>query len=50
MQIRTIEVWRPAPQLKAHFTEPQIVELTWPTALCGAFNRCNGIVQVDVET
>jgi len=35
-------------RLKAHFTEPQIVELTWRIALCGAFNRFNDILQVDV--
>ncbi|MFT4115253.1 carboxymuconolactone decarboxylase family protein [Bradyrhizobium sp.] len=34
-------------RLRAHFTEPQIVELTWRTALCGAFNRFNDILQVD---
>ena len=36
-------------RLKAHFTEAQIVELTWRTALCGAFNRFNDILQLDVE-
>jgi AhpD family alkylhydroperoxidase len=36
-------------RLKKHFTEPQIVELTWRTALCGAFNRFNDILQLDVE-
>ncbi|HEY0329647.1 MAG TPA: carboxymuconolactone decarboxylase family protein [Rhodopseudomonas sp.] len=35
-------------RLRAHFTEPQIVELTWRIALCGAFNRFNDILQVDV--
>ena len=36
-------------QLRAHFTEAQIVELTWRTALCGAFNRFNDILQLDIE-
>jgi hypothetical protein len=36
-------------QLKAHFSEAQIVELTWRTALCGAFNRFNDILQLDIE-
>jgi len=34
-------------RLKQHFTEPQIVELTWRTALCGAFNRFNDILQLE---
>ena len=34
-------------RLRQHFTEAQIVELTWRTALCGAFNRFNDILQVD---
>jgi uncharacterized peroxidase-related enzyme len=36
-------------RLKAHFTEAQIVEMTWRTALCGAFNRFNDILQLDIE-
>ena len=36
-------------RLKQHFTEAQIVEMTWRTALCGAFNRFNDILQLDVE-
>jgi uncharacterized peroxidase-related enzyme len=36
-------------RLKQHFTEAQIVELTWRTALCGAFNRFNDILQLDIE-
>jgi AhpD family alkylhydroperoxidase len=36
-------------RLKAHFSEAQIVELTWRTALCGAFNRFNDILQLDIE-
>jgi AhpD family alkylhydroperoxidase len=34
-------------RLRSRFTEPQIVELTWRIALCGAFNRFNDILQVD---
>ncbi len=34
-------------RLKVHFSEAQIVELTWRTALCGAFNRFNDILQVE---
>lgn len=34
-------------RLRAHFTEAQIVELTWRTALCGAFNRFNDILQLE---
>jgi uncharacterized peroxidase-related enzyme len=36
-------------RLKQHFSEPQIVELTWRIALCGAFNRFNDILQFDIE-
>lgn len=36
-------------RLKQHFTEAQIVELTWRAALCGAFNRFNDILQLDIE-
>ena len=36
-------------RLRRHFNEGQIVELTWRTALCGAFNRFNDILQLDVE-
>ena len=36
-------------RLKQHFSEAQIVELTWRTALCGAFNRFNDILQFDIE-
>ncbi|MGE8127646.1 carboxymuconolactone decarboxylase family protein [Methylobacterium sp. NPDC080182] len=35
-------------RLRRHFSEPQVVELTWRIALCGAFNRFNDILQVDV--
>ncbi len=36
-------------RLRVHFTEAQIVELTWRIALCGAFNRFNDILQFDIE-
>ena len=36
-------------RLRAHFSEAQIVEMTWRTALCGAFNRFNDILQLDIE-
>lgn len=36
-------------RLKQHFTEAQIVEMTWRTAMCGAFNRFNDILQFDIE-
>src|SRR5262245_21912958 len=36
-------------RLRLHFSEPQIVELTWRIALCGAFNRFNDILQLDIE-
>jgi uncharacterized peroxidase-related enzyme len=36
-------------RLKGHFSEAQIVEMTWRTALCGAFNRFNDILQLDIE-
>ena len=35
--------------LKKHFTEPQIVELTLRTALCGFFNRFNDALQIGIE-
>lgn len=34
--------------LRCHFSEAQIVELTWRIALCGAFNRFNDVLQVSV--
>ena len=37
-------------RLREHFSEAQIVELTWRIALCGAFNRFNDILQLDIET
>jgi len=36
-------------RLRQHFTQAQIVELTWRIALCGAFNRFNDILQLDIE-
>src|ERR1700743_2085013 len=36
-------------RLREHFSEAQIVELTWRIALCGAFNRFNDVLQVDIE-
>lgn len=36
-------------QLKAHFSEEQIVELTLRIALCGFFNRFNDALQIDDE-
>tara|TARA_B100001123_G_scaffold334847_1_gene378264 strand:- start:1708 stop:2181 length:474 start_codon:yes stop_codon:yes gene_type:complete len=36
-------------QLQIHFSEKQIVELTWRIALCGAFNRFNDVLQLDLE-
>ncbi len=34
-------------RLREHFTDAQIVELTWRTAMCGAFNRFNDILQLE---
>ena len=36
-------------RLRQHFSEAQVVELTWRIALCGAFNRFNDILQLDIE-
>ena len=36
-------------RLRDHFSEEQIVELTWRIALCGAFNRFNDVLQLDIE-
>lgn len=36
-------------ELKKHFSEEQIVELTLRTALCGFFNRFNDALQIDME-
>lgn len=36
-------------ELKKHFTEEQIVELTLRTALCGFFNRFNDALQIGME-
>jgi AhpD family alkylhydroperoxidase len=37
-------------RLGKHFTEAQIVDLTFRTALTGAFNRFNDILQIETET
>lgn len=36
-------------ELRAHFTEAQIVELTLRIALCGFFNRFNDALQIEME-
>ena len=36
-------------RLREHFSEAQIVELTWRISLCGAFNRFTDILQCEVE-
>jgi len=36
-------------RLRQHFTEAEIVELTWRIALCGAFNRFNDALQLEIE-
>jgi len=36
-------------RLQAHFSDAQIVELTWRIALCGAFNRFNDALQLEIE-
>jgi AhpD family alkylhydroperoxidase len=36
-------------RLREHFSEAQIVELTWRISLCGAFNRFTDILQCDIE-
>ena len=36
-------------ELRKHFTEAQIVELTVRTALCGFFNRVNDAMQIGME-
>jgi uncharacterized peroxidase-related enzyme len=36
-------------ELKAHFTEEQVVELTLRIALCGFFNRFNDVLQIEME-
>ncbi len=35
--------------LRAHFTEAQIVELTFRTTLCGFYNRLNEALAIDIE-
>lgn len=34
-------------ELKQHFSDAQLVELTWRIALCGAFNRFNDVLRVE---
>lgn len=36
-------------ELRAHFSEEQIVELTLRISLCGFFNRFNDVLQIGVE-
>jgi len=36
-------------ELKKHFSEEQIVELTLRIALCGFFNRFNDALQISME-
>ena len=36
-------------ELRRHFSEAQIVELTVRTALCGFFNRVNDALQIGIE-
>jgi alkylhydroperoxidase family enzyme len=36
-------------ELRKHFDEAQIVELTLRIALCGFFNRFNDALQIDME-
>lgn len=36
-------------RLRAHFSDAQIVELTWRAALCGAFNRFNDVLQTEID-
>ena len=35
--------------LRRHFSDEQIVELTVRTALCGFFNRVNDALQIGIE-
>ncbi len=36
-------------ELRRHFNDAQIVELVWQIALCGAFNRFNSALGLDIE-
>ena len=36
-------------RLRAAFTDPQIVELTFRIALCGFYNRFNEALQIEIE-
>ncbi|MEM8948138.1 MAG: carboxymuconolactone decarboxylase family protein [Pseudomonadota bacterium] len=37
-------------QLRAHFSEAAIAELTWRIGLAGAFNRINQALEIDIES
>lgn len=37
-------------QLRAHFSEAAIAELTWRIGLAGAFNRINQALDIDIES
>ena len=37
-------------QLKLHFSEAEIAELTWRIGLAGAFNRINQALDIDIES
>ena len=36
-------------RLRTHLSNAEIVELTWRIALCGAFNRFNDVLQLEIE-
>ena len=36
-------------RLRQHFSDAQIVEMTWRIVLCGAFNRFNDVLQLEIE-
>jgi uncharacterized peroxidase-related enzyme len=36
-------------RLREHFSNAEIVELTWRIARCGAFNRFNDVLQLEIE-
>jgi len=37
-------------QLRCHFTDAEIAELTWRIGLAGAFNRINQALDIDIES
>ena len=37
-------------QLRRHFTEAEMAELTWRIGLAGAFNRINQALDIDIES